>query len=253
MDSLPNNTHRTIISIPTVSKNLYEYLKEIPDFRRWQGQRHTLSHVLLILIMATMSWYSGIRATGDFIERHKQELLTELWITKKRLPNFATVGRILQHIDYTEFEKAFLAWARNTIPVETWEWISLDGKAIGWTVTNPHNASQKYTHLISAFHSTRQQVLWMSAVSTDKQHEIWTVRQLIHTLWLTGVIFTLDALHCQKETTKTIIVSGNDYVIGVKGNQKWLLGRVKKTVPSDIKWVKHAQKRWIVVDKRLET
>ena len=51
---------------------------------------------------------------------------------------------------------------------------------------------------------------------------------MIKALDLEGVIFTLDALHCQKETVKLIKESGNDYVIGLKGNQKNLLNKVKK-------------------------
>ena len=46
---------------------------------------------------------------------------------------------------------------------------------------------------------------------------------------LKGAVFSLDALHCQKDTVKTIVKSKNHYVIGVKGNQKKLHNRVKKT------------------------
>jgi predicted transposase YbfD/YdcC len=46
-------------------------------------------------------------------------------------------------------------------------------------------------------------------------------------LGLKGAVFTLDALHCQKKTVKSIIDSGNDYVIAVKGNQPHLLQTIK--------------------------
>lgn len=41
-------------------------------------------------------------------------------------------------------------------------------------------------------------------------------------------VFTLDALHCSKETTQAIIDSKNDYLITVKGNQIKLHNRLKK-------------------------
>ncbi len=63
----------------------------------------------------------------------------------------------------------------------------------------------------------------------DKRSEIPLVRELIKMLDLEGAVFTLDALHCQKETTKVIKESGNEYVIGVKGNQQKLYEQVKKT------------------------
>ena len=56
------------------------------------------------------------------------------------------------------------------------------------------------------------------------------MQQLIKELDLEGIVFTIDALHCQKETTKTIIDNNNDYVIGVKGNQKKLHETLKKTL-----------------------
>jgi len=41
-----------------------------------------------------------------------------------------------------------------------------------------------------------------------------------------GNVFTLDALHCQKETTTLIAESKNDYVIALKCNQKNLFKQV---------------------------
>ncbi len=45
-------------------------------------------------------------------------------------------------------------------------------------------------------------------------------------------------MHCQKATVRAIVDSGHDYCIGVKGNQKKLLEKIKKQVedrtPCDI-------------------
>ncbi len=64
-------------------------------------------------------------------------------------------------------------------------------------------------------------------VSNSKESEIPVVKQLIETLDIKGVTFTLDALHCQKKTSEVIIKSGNDYVIGVKVNQPKLHEQVQ--------------------------
>jgi predicted transposase YbfD/YdcC len=47
-----------------------------------------------------------------------------------------------------------------------------------------------------------------------------------------GNVFTLDALHCQKETTTLITQSKNDYIIALKGNQKNLLKQVVQITES---------------------
>ncbi len=51
------------------------------------------------------------------------------------------------------------------------------------------------------------------------ESEISVVRDLIELLDLTGVVFTFDALHCQKKTLSAIAESGNDYLVKVKANQ----------------------------------
>ena len=76
-------------------------------------------------------------------------------------------------------------------------------------------------------------MLSVGKINTKKENEIPTVRELIQLLDLEGVIFTLDALHCQVETVKIIVESRNDYVIGVKGNQPKLFEQVKKTPKKD--------------------
>ncbi len=211
------------------SKNLYEILCELKDPRRVQGRRHNLATILLIIIMALMSGYNGIRAIGDFIKKHHKELIKTFKIEKKRLPSFNTISRILQKIDFNEFAKIFKKWSRTYVSIEKKDWLSIDGKVIGGTVSNPNNQFQKYINLVSVFSNKKKQVVAIGKVGGDKKSEIPVVKQLIKELDLEGVIFTIDALHCQKETTKTIIKSKNDYVLGVKGNQPKLYAQVKKT------------------------
>lgn len=207
------------------NKNLYEKFKELKDFRRGEGKRHKLEVVLLILTMAVMSGYIGIRATGDFIKRNRKDLLDLLKPKNNKLPSFQTISRVLSMLDFNEFNKVFLEWSKNYTDED--DWYSMDGKGISSTVKNPHNKLQEYSNLVSVFSNKRKQVLAVEKVSS-KSSEIFAVRDLIRVLDLEGVIFTLDALHCQKETVKDIKDSGNDYVIGLKNNQPNLLKQVKK-------------------------
>lgn len=209
-------------------KNLYEYLSEVKDFRRWQWKRHDIWVLLLIVVMAIMSGYNGIRATWDFIEKHKEELSKIFWTKHNRLPTFQTIGRVLQYIEYEEFEKKFSEWMKVTLWSTKTEWIALDGKVIWWTVTNAQNSLQRYTNLVSAYSINRKQVLKTGEVWWNKKSEIPVVQRLIEELWLHWVVFTMDALHCQTETLKTIVKTKNDYVVWVKWNQKNLHNTVKK-------------------------
>ena len=212
------------------NKTLYDYLCEVPDFRRKQWSRHELWMVLLIVIMWIMSWYNWIRAIWDFINKHREELIDTFEIEKERLPSFVTVWTILRWVDFKEFENKFSEWMLWYLKVQKKDLFALDWKVICWTVSNPNTNLQKYINLVSIFDVKRKQVLNVWEVWIEKKSEIPVVRQLIQDLWLEWVVFTIDALHCQRDTVKTIIESKNDYIIWVKWNQKKLKNNVKKTV-----------------------
>lgn len=206
-------------------KNLYERFKSLDDFRRGQARSHKLETVLLIVTMSIMSGYTGIRATGDFIKRNRKELLDVLKPKNDKLPSFQTISRVLSRLDFGKLSKLFMDWSKDYLEEDTW--YALDGKGISGTVKNAHNSLQEYSNLVSVFSTNKKQVLAVERVK-NKSGEIIAVRDLLKQLDLENVVFTLDALHCQKETLKQIKESGNDYVVGLKGNQKNLHKKVKK-------------------------
>ena len=63
----------------------------------------------------------------------------------------------------------------------------------------------------------------------EKSNEIPAVPKLLEYLELTGAVVTLDAMHCQKETTQAIIDKDADYIIPVKGNQPTLYSIIAET------------------------
>ncbi|MEG4841494.1 ISAs1 family transposase [Microcoleus sp. B9-D4] len=59
------------------------------------------------------------------------------------------------------------------------------------------------------------------------------MQELVRNYPLSGQVFTLDALHCQKETITLINQSQNDYIIALKGNQKNLLKHAVKITANE--------------------
>lgn len=217
--------YNIILGIKMSVKNLYEIFKEVSDFRRKQAKVHKLEVVLLILTMSIMSGYVGIRATGDFIKRNRRDLLDLFKPKNNKLPSFQTISRVLIGLDFDSLNKAFINWSKDYVSKD--DWYSIDGKGISGTVKNSHDKLQEYVNLVSLFSHEKKQVLSLEKISS-KKGEILAVRDLLKMLDLEGVIFTLDALHCQKETVKLIKDSGNDYVIALKGNQNNLFETAKK-------------------------
>jgi hypothetical protein len=212
------------------TENLFELLQKLQDHRRKQGLMYTLPLVLLIVIMGIMNGAKSERAISRFAENNKDDLIKYLQIKKKRIPTRNIIRGILQTIDFYKLTKIFHEWTKDYVEIKEKDWISIDGKAIKGTVQNLQNTKQNFKSIVSVFASKRKQIISASKLETKKTNEIPVVQKLIGELDLKGVVFTLDALHCQKKTVKKVIDSKNDYIIGVKGNQKKLLTQIKKTL-----------------------
>jgi len=207
-------------------KTLYDYFGEIKDYRRSQGRMHELPIILIIVLMAIMSWFTGERAMWDFVKKNKKELRKVLKPKKWHLPSYQTIDAVLTKLWYKKMIEKFIKWAWQE-EINEMEHIAIDWKAIWWTVKNANNERQEYINIVSAFMTKNKKVIWLKAINTKKENEIPAVKELIEMLWLKWVVFTIDALHCQKDTTEKIVKSWNHYIIWVKWNQKKLQKKIK--------------------------
>jgi hypothetical protein len=183
-----------------MAKSIVAFFEKIPDVRRSAGQRHNQTLILVVVLMSTMSGCLGYRATGDFISRNRQALLKYLKPHKGRLPSFDTIRRVLMNMDFSDVSRQFKAWATQYIVIKKGEWISVDGKAIaGTSVVQSEKQKQDFISLVSVYCSKQNLVLANGELRNAKQSEIPLVQSLIEALHLQDVVFTLDALHCQKK------------------------------------------------------
>ena len=185
-----------------MTNNLIEELKKIPDFRTNEGKRHPLWLVLLIVIMGTMSGYLGYRALGDFVTRHREALMTTLKLPKKRLPSYSTIRRVMMGIDFEEFLAVFNNWALSTLPNEQKRWLAVDGKTIRGSEKSVEKFYSQFVQIASVYSTSAGIVVGMSSWISNEKSEILVVQNLLKALKLEGVVFTLDALHCQKKLPK---------------------------------------------------
>ncbi|MDJ0681146.1 MAG: ISAs1 family transposase [Xenococcaceae cyanobacterium MO_167.B52] len=176
-----------------------DYLKEIPDEWDSHGRRHPLWLILIIMIMGIMIGYWGYRELGRFIERHRRELIKMFQVSRAEMPSYSTIRRVMIQLDYEEVTRVFNEWASQYTHYQKGQWIALDGKSLKNTVSNCHNSQQNFITMVSAFSHQRGEVLGLKVMENKKESEINMVRKLIELLDLSEVIFTMDALHCQKK------------------------------------------------------
>ena len=182
-----------------LNKSLVDYLKEIPDPRNTNGKRHPLWLILLIMILGIMSGYWGYRGLGRFVERHRRQLIQTLNIPQARVPSYSTIRRVMMQIDYLTLTQVFNEWSSQYTHNSQRHWVAIDGKSLKNTVNDCYGKQQNFVMMVSAFTHERGQILGVKVMENKKQSEIAAVQELLELLDLKGVVFTMDALHCQKK------------------------------------------------------
>lgn len=93
----------------------------------------------------------------------------------------------------------FNQWAGDTGKLPSHEWVSIDGKALKNTVTDYSSKEQNFINVVSAFSHQQGIVMAVKVMANKQTSEITTVQELLKILDVQGLVFTLDALHCQKK------------------------------------------------------
>jgi predicted transposase YbfD/YdcC len=209
--------------------NLIKKLPKIKDFRKDKGKRHHLTIVIIIMIIGNMLGFMSYRALGRFTRYYAKQLCSLLKITSEKLPSYSTIRRVALGINNQELIEQFNQWGEELMNSdEIGECFAIDGKSLRNTVTEVFNEKQNFVMFSSLFDSTNKLVLKIKSYENKKTSEIKETQELISNVPITNKTFTLDALHCQKETVRIIIEGKNDYLIPVKKNQKTLYNSLEK-------------------------
>jgi hypothetical protein len=180
--------------------------------------------------MAIMQGAKSERAIARFAINNKKSLIDELDIKREEVPSRRILANFIQNLDFNKLQSLFHTWTMKFVNIKKGEWLSIDGKALKGTITHANDPLQDFISLVTIFSNKKKIALSVGRINTKKENEVPKVKELIEMLDLQGVTFSLDALHAQTKTVDAIIKSKNNYVIGVKGNQKKLLAQLKKTV-----------------------
>jgi predicted transposase YbfD/YdcC len=211
---------------------LIEILSEIPDFRKDKGKRHPLSAILALACVATMCGCKTYSAIAQWGRNYDPRFTKALGFIHDKTPCAATFCNVFCNIAIKIMESKLGQWA-TSIGVSTdvstsgqedfqEEAISIDGK----TLKGSLKQGSSITHLLSAV--SHKSGLTLAQCSVDKEtNEIGTIDEILKNLVLEGRIVSVDAMHTQRETSRTIIDGGGDYVMPVKDNQQRLLDDVK--------------------------
>ena len=175
------------------------FLDDLKDHRRAQGLRYELKHIILFSILAILSNAKSYRQISSFIKVHYKTLDKEFCLNWKRPPSYSTVRNIIQGADCNGLEHCFRSYSQSlckqgNFTAETS--IAVDGKVLRGSY---NNFEDKKAVQVLSFFETGQKLILAHEVIEEKTNEIPVFQRLITELQLEGIVYTLDALHCQKK------------------------------------------------------
>ena len=186
-----------------MAETLLGLFSQVSDPRRGQGKMYALGPVLLFTVLSMLAGARSYREVHSFIRTHLDCLNKAFGVRLPRAPAYSSIRFILQGLDPGEVEQVFRSHAAGLAdPARTAGeagTIAIDGKTLRGSFDAFHD--RKAAHVLSAFDTERRIILGHVAVS-DKSNEIPAAQDLIATLGLQGRLFTLDALHCQKNSSR---------------------------------------------------
>lgn len=183
---------------------LLDVLAKVPDPRRAEGKLYTLPHVLLFAILAIVTGCNSYRGIVTFIAVHRRRLNTAFGLTWRRAPAHTAIRYILQGLDPATVEAVFRRHAavlQAAAGTPGHGSIALDGKALRGSFDKFRDRAA--AQVLSAFATDTALVLAHVDIA-EKSSEIPAAQALLAELGVAnGTIITLDALHCQKNISRS--------------------------------------------------
>lgn len=201
---------------------LRDFLTKIPEFRKAKGKRYSLLTLLLYVCVAMLCGRFSQAAIAAWGTDYGQPWLAALGIHRGQGPSQSTLHRLFKGIDPTSLEEALCQWAQAVLhhlaPDLALEPVAIDGKTLNGSVKQGATEA----HLLSAL-SQRLAIVLGQVTIPDETNEIGVLPQLLTLMGVAGRVFTMDALHTQRETAQLIVDGHGDYLQVVKDNQPQLL------------------------------
>jgi len=209
-------------------RSLCTHFTRVPEFR---GRIESYPLCSLLSIIACAHFCGAPRGHRDlaaFARRLTQAQRRSLRIRRNKnahypAPSKATFGRVLRSVDPVKVESAILSFqtqVRGAAPRQ--EVIAIDGKNV---------RASRGSQLVTAT-SARSQHYLGSELVEEKSNEIPAARKLLKRMDIEGRFVSLDALHTQDETARTVVLEGGgDYLLTVKDNQPTLRTTLQNLLP----------------------
>lgn len=202
--------------------NILTALKDLTDPRREQPKKYEMSEILYSTIIALLCDANSYRDVATFIFNNFQLLKDEKILSCNQSPAYTTIRNIILLVDKKELANLVTTYFLEILcSIDTMH-LSIDGKSMRGSYDRKKKTSA--AHILSVFEVELGVTVGFENVRDKKTNEIPIAQQVLSETPITGVVFSMDALHCQEKTVDICLANGNDLLVQVKRNQKTILG-----------------------------
>ena len=202
------------------TKSFLNTLHQLPDPRDNRGKRHSLVFIIIAVILAILVGRSMTSSLHRYIKNKITWLRKITGISNAQPISRAHLPRLLDQIAWTALDELMKTHFNiHLFPKDVEkEWTAIDGKVLRGTL----KLGEKQAIIHAVTHESRTEVA-QARQSGDKSSEIPVVRELLKESGLETQKISLDAHHCNPETTTQIASARGKYLIQVKENQPILM------------------------------
>ncbi|GHV24050.1 putative transposase YncI [Clostridia bacterium] len=215
-----------------------ELAGKIPEYRHPSYIKHRLADVVMIHFFAMLAnaneWYDI-----EVFAKAKESWLRKYLDLPYGIPTDDTIRLIISNLDSDHFYKMVTQLLLNFME-KTLELaginegeiepniIAVDGKVSkGSKREKTDKDDGKALQTLNVFSVGDGLCLGQEFIE-EKRNEIPAAQKILEIMDLENTVVTSDAMNCQVDTVKTIVESGGDYVLALKGNHKNFHNAVKE-------------------------
>lgn len=218
--------------------------EQVKDPRRKQGQRFSMTSILLLALAAMLSNHLSELAIAQWGAGQSEEIKKALGFENGVTPHQTTIQRLFRRLNVEEIEAAFRQMFVKILNKDQEQRgacaVSIDGKVQKGRLKFEEENSYPIHAVSLVDHQTGIVLTQGHVEKTDveskskgpgeqeqeekkQKSELAVASRLIQHIDWKGKVLTGDALYCQRGLCSALRQAGGDYLFLVKGNQPQLL------------------------------
>lgn len=194
------------------------HFADLKDPRVLGRVEHSLLNILVMALVGVICGANGWEELED-VAHDRAEWFARFLDMPNGVPSADTFRRVLSALRPAVFADCVRSWVESLAEPLDGQVVAFDGKTIrGALKRTPWGQALHQVHVWSC----KQRLLLAQTAVAGAPEECDAVRRLLELVELRGAIVTGDAIHCSRKTAQSILSTGGDYLLQVKGNQATL-------------------------------